>query len=374
MKKLFFSLIVLFVTMFSSVCAETVLEGRFEGSNVFSSVNLNSMTTGRPMLMSTFVISPDGTFRCATSAIDHTDIFQLEFRSSSSSIRQQILLVLSPDDAVSVTLRYEGNRVVLADASGSADLLIQKEFSDKETRFYSEMARYETLYNSAADNAARQRISNEFNTAYTNLMNENLQYLYSNSSSLSSILCAYTAYESDFEQPYIRSLFESLYNSLKDSYNGNILLATVDYKLSNPIVTGKVAPELEGNTPDGRVIRLSDMRGKVVLIDFWASWCRPCRAENPNVVKAYKAYHDKGFEVFSVSLDADANSWNNAIKADGLEWTSHVCSFKRWSCPMAQKYRVNSIPFSVLVGKDGKIIATGLRGERLQSELSKLLD
>lgn len=122
----------------------------------------------------------------------------------------------------------------------------------------------------------------------------------------------------------------------------------------------------------GNVIRLSDLKGKVVLIDFWASWCRPCRAENPNVVKLYNHYNEHGFEVFSVSLDSNKDMWKNAIKQDGLIWPYHVSDLKKWQNLAARDYGVKSIPFTVLIDQEGKVIATNLRGTALENQLKTI--
>jgi thiol-disulfide isomerase/thioredoxin len=146
------------------------------------------------------------------------------------------------------------------------------------------------------------------------------------------------------------------------------------YQSGNTVGTniGNKAPELNYKNPDGKEIALSSLKGKVVLIDFWASWCGPCRGENPNVVAAYKKFKNgKGFEIYSVSLDQNKEAWIKAIKADNLLWPSHVSDLKFWSSEGAQKYGVNSIPTNFLIDKDGIIIAKGLRGEALDNELDK---
>jgi len=136
---------------------------------------------------------------------------------------------------------------------------------------------------------------------------------------------------------------------------------------------GAVAPDLAFNSPDGKVIKLSDLRGKIVLVDFWASWCRPCRMENPNVVAAYKKFKDKGFTIYSVSLDQDAAKWKGAIQQDGLEWPNHVSDLKGWQSVAAMMYGVQGIPAQFLLDKDGKIVAKNLRGEQLEEKLGELL-
>ncbi|MCL2303619.1 MAG: AhpC/TSA family protein [Lentimicrobiaceae bacterium] len=150
------------------------------------------------------------------------------------------------------------------------------------------------------------------------------------------------------------------------------------YKIESSPATstsiGAMAPDIALPNPDGQIMKLSDLRGKVVLLDFWAAWCRPCRVENPNVVRAYKKYHDKGFEVFSVSLDRDKATWVKAIKDDELIWPYHVSDLKFWQSEAAKIYGVSGIPATFLIGKDGRIIAKNLRGAALENALKELFD
>ncbi len=135
----------------------------------------------------------------------------------------------------------------------------------------------------------------------------------------------------------------------------------------------EMAPEIVSKNPEGKTIRLSDLKGKFVLIDFWASWCGPCRKENPNVVRMYNEYKNKDFTILSVSLDDNPTAWQQAILADGLIWPYHVSDLKKWETPLLQTYNFNSIPHTVLVDKTGKIIARNLRGASLEQKLKELL-
>jgi thiol-disulfide isomerase/thioredoxin len=142
----------------------------------------------------------------------------------------------------------------------------------------------------------------------------------------------------------------------------------VDYMENNK------APEIAKKDPTGKVRKLSDLRGKYVLIDFWASWCGPCRVENPNVVKLYKKYKDKNFDIFSVSLDNEKNRWVKAIEADGLIWENHVSDLKGWKTDVTKSYQFNGIPHTVLIDPEGKIIAKNLRGPSLEQKLKEVLE
>ena len=138
------------------------------------------------------------------------------------------------------------------------------------------------------------------------------------------------------------------------------------------LLPGKEALDFMQPKLDGKPLRLSDLKGKVVLLDFWASWCGPCRRENPNVVKVYEKYKAAGFTVMSVSLDKDKTAWQEAITRDNLSWPNHVSDLKAWSNEAAQLYKVTGIPFTILIDKEGKIIKTNARGEELESQLKSI--
>jgi len=142
-------------------------------------------------------------------------------------------------------------------------------------------------------------------------------------------------------------------------------------KLRGAAGVGAVAPNIEGPTPEGTTKSLEQLRGKYVLIDFWASWCGPCRRENPNVVRLYNKYKDKGFEILGVSLDKSKDRWKAAIKKDNLTW-HHVSDLKGWRSKYAKLYGVRGIPYTVLVDKEGKIIGKRLRGHTLEAKLKSI--
>lgn len=136
---------------------------------------------------------------------------------------------------------------------------------------------------------------------------------------------------------------------------------------------GAKAPEFTAPNPDGKDVALADVLGKVTLIDFWAAWCKPCRAENPNVVSVYNKYHDKGLNIIGVSLDRTADAWKKAIEDDGLTW-NHVSHVAYFNDPIAKLYNVNAIPAAFLLDENGVIIAKNLRGPALEAKVAELLN
>jgi peroxiredoxin len=166
---------------------------------------------------------------------------------------------------------------------------------------------------------------------------------------------------------------ESLTNSLAPEIEKSEYVVKLKEMVAEKKKTaiGVEAPDFTLNDPEGKPIQLSSLRGKVVLIDFWASWCAPCRQENPNVVKLYQQYHPKGFEILGVSLDRGKEEWVQAIKDDQLAWL-HVSDLQYWQSAPARLYGVNAIPQTFLLDKDGKIIGKGLRGEKLEQKLKEL--
>ncbi|MFL5808383.1 MAG: peroxiredoxin family protein, partial [Flavisolibacter sp.] len=164
--------------------------------------------------------------------------------------------------------------------------------------------------------------------------------------------------------------FNSLDESIRGSQIGKSLSDYIAYSKVGAV--GTEALEFTQNDVDGKPVSLSSFKGKYVLLDFWASWCRPCRAENPNVVKAYAKFKDKNFTVLGVSLDQQKDAWLKAISADRLTW-NHVSDLQYWNNSVAQMYHIESIPGNFLIDPNGKIIAKDLHGEELQTKLCEVI-
>ena len=180
-----------------------------------------------------------------------------------------------------------------------------------------------------------------------------------------SYMDVYTALDKGLQEKYPN-------NTDVKAFHGMVQQTQMMVARTEAIKVGNDAPEIMLPMPNDKELALSSLKGKVVLIDFWASWCGPCRKEMPNVKRSYEKYKSKGFEIFGVSLDKDRNAWIEAISKDGLTWPQ-VSDLKFWQSEAAQTYAVQSIPFTVLVSREGKILATDLRGAALDAKLAEIL-
>lgn len=188
-----------------------------------------------------------------------------------------------------------------------------------------------------------------------------------------SSVSAYVLYHDVRGKTSIEAL-EIALNKLSPKAKANIFGKEVQAEVNATKVTaiGKIAPVFVQNDTSGKPVSLRDFQGKYLLIDFWASWCIPCREENPNLIKAFEEFRDRNFAVLSVSLDSDKDKWLQAIRKDNLVWT-HVSDLKFWDNEVAKQYNIQSVPYNLLLSPDGIIIAKNLRGEELQKKLSEFI-
>lgn len=168
----------------------------------------------------------------------------------------------------------------------------------------------------------------------------------------------------------ITELYDKLADDVKKTKSGERIKTSLN--AIKTIVIGKPAPDFSGPTPDSSIVSLKASLGKVTIIDFWASWCGPCRAENPNVVALYNEFHSKGLNIIGVSLDKDAAKWKDAIAKDGLVW-QHVSNLKYWDDPIAKQYNIKAIPATFILDEKGIIVAKDLRGNELKAKVKELL-
>lgn len=243
-----------------------------------------------------------------------------------------------------------------------------------------------TVWNNKRDSAValiqqnpsrQEEISNSMTNEFY-AFQSNLQQFITQNSNSAALLPVISTVDVDNDFPTYETIVNQLYASFGESpsiqeLHKTYLQLKAKREAANLLAPGKLAPDFEELNRDGKTTsKLSDLRGQVVLLDFWASWCGPCRKENPTVVRLYEKYKKDGFTVMSVSLDRDKAAWLAAIEKDNLTWPNHVSDLNHWSSKVAQLYQVKGIPFTVLIDKEGKIVMTNLRGEALEAELARI--
>jgi thiol-disulfide isomerase/thioredoxin len=304
-----------------------------------------------------------------------------EFRGKTTQGGGFYLLNLA--NAQRIPLLLEGGETLTVDITGkTANVTGSKtaesfqKINQLQSAFQAKAADLNAQYEAATakkDTKRQQQIKEEFDRGQQAIAQQVRAMMPDLGTSLTAL---YATNFLDAEQDF--ALFESLADRFaKEKPNARMTQAFVAQvrrmqAQKNGLAEGKPAPEIVLKDPNDKVVPLSSLKGKYVLIDFWASWCGPCRKENPNVVRMYQKYKDKGFEIYGVSLDQNKAAWLNAIKADSLTWT-HVSDLKFWNNAAAVTYGVQAIPFSVLIDPQGNILAKNLRGETLEAKLAEVL-
>lgn len=318
---------------------------------------------------------------CDSTTIDKKGDFKLDIAVTNPTMylfkikgmdNAMLHLMIESGDKVNIeldALREQGF-IHITNANGSRNIETYHQFNNILFEHSQKLHALNQEYSIPSTTEKRkQELSILFQQELNNQNNAISKVLSDNNDALISAFLV-TFFDEEAEQ-HIR-LYETIYNGLKDKYSDNQFVQYVERKLRSTIGPGSMAPEIEMKDPNGVTRKLSDLRGKVVMIDFWASWCSPCRMENPNVVKLYKKYKDKGFDIYSVSLDKTRDAWLRAIQQDGLEWPNHVSDLRGWTSSGGATYGIRSVPSTVLVDRDGRIIARNLRGQELANKLKEI--
>ena len=254
--------------------------------------------------------------------------------------------------------------------TGSEGQKIYDQFMAINATAQQEAMKLQQEYQAAnGDQAKIQAIQEAYAKLMTDVQAKETELIKANPDSyVSAFVIASGMGQMEYEQ--LKERYNLLGEKAKAGAQGKAIAAQIA-KLESTAI-GQIAPNFTITTPEGESISLYDIKGKVKLIDFWASWCGPCRGENPHVVEIYKEYHPKGLEIFGVSLDNNTEAWVKAIADDGLVW-KHGSDLKGWQSAPAQLYSVTGIPHTVLLDENNKIIAKNLRGDELKQKIAELL-
>ena len=254
--------------------------------------------------------------------------------------------------------------------TGSEGQKIYDQFMAINTTTQQEAMKLQQEYQAGnGDQAKMQAVQEAYAKLMTDAQAKETELIKANPDSyVSTFVIVSSMGQMEYEQ--LKERYNLLGEKAKASAQGKAIAAQIA-KLESTAI-GQIAPNFTITTPEGESISLYDIKGKVKLIDFWASWCGPCRGENPHVVEIYKEYHPKGLEIFGVSLDNNKEAWVKAIADDGLVW-KHGSDLKGWQSAPAQLYSVSGIPHTVLLDENTKIIAKNLRGDELKQKIAELL-
>ena len=298
--------------------------------------------------------------------------------------REDYYLLRLESTNVHLVCRHQSDIKIYGDGKNLDDFcnILNSDESVSMNTFIKELERFQLKNDSAIaavkkDPSQAESINQYMQKEYYSFQSKLKVFVGSNSNS-AALVIALSAINLDQDPKTYASIIQQLLKSFPNSltvqkYAENFEKVMLEKEKNKPLGIGKLAPDFEELMLDRQTkLKLSNLRGKVVLIDFWASWCGPCRRENPNVVKTYNRYKDKGFTIMSVSLDKDLGKWKAAIEADQLIWPNHVSDLGGWQSKVSRLYQVGSVPFTVLIDAEGKIIKTNLRGSALESELEKI--
>lgn len=344
-----------------------VIEGQFKNAAAGSKVYLFGIQKDQVLPLDSTVFSENGDFKFVHSSAA-VDFFRI-----SSGNNEYMIIAQNGDhikidaDLADKTLGYNVSGAMEADKLG--------ELNKVKNQYVAKISDIQRQFDEAVSANPDQRdvIMEKMKPAYTQeidgLNKAILKFVQDNTSSLAAFYAANLLNPAEFEKELVEYS-----DKIKSNFNENKAVTEFLLKMAKlkSVQVGQQAPEFTINSIDGKPIKLSDFKGKYVMLDFWASWCMPCRQENPNVVKAYHAYKDKNFTILGISLDKDAVAWKNAVVADKLEW-AQAGDLKDFDSPTAILYSIEAIPSSFIIDPAGKIVAKNLRGEELEAFLSKTL-
>jgi peroxiredoxin len=385
MKKI---LILLIVALFAASCSKSgyKISGTLE--NAAGVTLILELVKARSLeIVDSVVVDASGQFEMK-GELKNADYFILK-----KDLENLITLILEPGQQLTITGDLE-NIANNYEVTGSDGSKLIKEFHTKLDETLDKIKELNNIYNDSLGSLNMAEIVKDLKERSEKILegqkDYSIEFVRNNVGSLASVLVLYQQISPQyilFDPMEDHKYFFMVDSAIFDKYSQSDAALSLHTHVTNLkqrieerrereelLSPGSFTPEIALPTPEGDTIKLSSTRGKIVLLDFWAAWCQPCRTENPNLVANYKTYHDKGFEIFQVSLDRTRDQWLKGIEDDKLgEWI-HVSDVKYWNSVVVPAYYIDGIPASFLLDKEGKIIARNLRGEALSNKLKEIFE
>lgn len=367
MKRISYILLLCVVFAACKDKSNFVIEGQFKNAAPGSKVYLFSIQKENAVPLDSTVFSEKGEFKFShsTPAVDF-------FRIASGN--NEYMIIAKNGDQIKISADMT-DKTLAYNISGAMEADKLEELNKVKHQYMVKITEIQKQFDEAvaAQPDKRDAIMEQMRPAYTEeigaLNKAVLKFAQDNTTSLAGFYAVNLLNPAEYEKEIVEYS-----DKIKSNFNENKVVTAFLVKMAKlkSVQIGQPAPEFTINGVDGKPIKLTDYKGKYVMLDFWASWCMPCRQENPNVVRAFNTYKDKNFTILGISLDEDVVAWKNAIAADKLTW-AHASDLKGFESAAATLYAIEAIPSSFIIDPAGKIIAKNLRGEDLDAFLSKTL-
>lgn len=340
------------------------IEGKLANAGTISSLALHELTPTGLVLLDTAAVAEDGSF-IMQGVLPEKTFCIIRFENNGD-------IALVVDTNANFKLEIDAKSPSDYVVSGPEENKQLKTLFNLNTSYYKLGQTIEKRFESYTMENMTPQVEGEIRNAFDSLQKAHENALMNLTETMTGSFTALFATNfllPDAPVSFLKLVDEKAQQNFPNSKHAALLHNRVETLMKTDV--GAAAPEITLSDPFGKNVSLSSFAGKIVLIDFWASWCAPCRKDNPKNVALYNKYKGKGFEIFGVSLDDNREAWIDAINKDKLLW-AHGSDLQKWNSPLVGKYGIDAIPYTVLVDKEGKIIATKLRGEALENKLKEI--